>query len=618
MIKTEETTLEPEFQEYINFINDMDLAGQAILTPQKIDDHFEQVGQALNQLKAYPDILVDIITPSDSKFSLYFYQRLILRSFARFKQTYTTATRAASKSFLAFLSRYLMCMQTPNHKTFVCANIKKQAAEIAKQKIQEDLWEKFPLLKNEMIKIPQPGKAPMNPFLSGADYATYRFSNGSIFDVINVDSARGLRRNSGIFEEVIEQDQTKINEKVIPLMNVSRRTSKGVVLENEPNAQKIFVTTAGYHGTFAYDKFIETLCLTSIDPTKYMAFGLTFKIPLAHNLLDAEQVREVIASPTFDKDAFDREYNSIWSGSLKGAAFDYKVMQQCRKVVRAELKAHELEQDKEFYIVCADLAKDGSANTAVVVLRVKIGDTHFTYKLVNAFQANDNDYMKVANELKKAAIAYNARMLIYDANGVGAGMRDWLNKPTTDYKTGEILNGLGIINPPESAVKDVIRYPAKETICYEIKAGSQASDINYLFFARIKSGAIKMLIPFKDALEKYKIHKGFCTASMSKQKEVLKPYQMADRIQEELLNLDVVEILDTGKPALKVTRRNSSIQKDFFSAFSYGVWGVHEYIELPFYRKNAKGRLTRLEALQKIQGIIPVGEVNGKGKYKHY
>lgn len=570
MIKLDEQFLEPELQEYMNFINDVDLAGTSILTPQKVDSHFEQIGDALNQLKAYPDVMVDLMTPQESSFSLFFYQRLILRSFARFKQCYTTATRAASKSFLAFLSRYLTCMQTPNHKTFVCANVKKQAAEIAKQKVQDDLWIKFPLLKNEMIKIPQPGKAPMAPFLTGSDYATYRFSNGSSFDVISVDSSRGLRRNSGIFEEVIEQDQVKINEVVIPLMNVSRRTSLGEVLENEPNAQKIYVTTSGYHSTFAYDKFIETLCLTAIDPSKYMAFGLTYQIPLLHNLLDAEQIRDVIASPTFDRDSFDREYRSIWSGALKGAAFDYKVMQQARKVVRAEIKGHQLD-DNEFYVVCADMAKDGSANTAVVVLRIKIGDTHFIYKLVNAFQIDYNDYMKVANELKKAVISYNARMLIYDAAGIGAALRDWINKPTIDHITGDSLPGYGIINPPPDAEKDLIRYIAKDTLCYEIKAGAKASDINYLFFARIKSGAVKMLIPFRDALEKYKKSKDFCTASNERQKAALKPYQMADRIQEELLNLDVVEIIDTGRPALKVTRRNSSIQKDFFSAFSYAV-----------------------------------------------
>ncbi len=411
--------LEKTFQDYSNFINDSDnVCGTAILTPQKINEHFNELGEALNTLKVYPDLLTDLMVPSDSKFTLYFFQRLILRSFARYKQTYITATRAASKSFLAFLSRYLTCMQTPNHKTFVCAAIKKQATGIAKEKIQDDLWEKFPLLKNEMIKIPQPGKAPLSPFTAGADYATYRFTNGAAFDVVSVDSARGLRRTSGLIEEVIEQDQVKINEKIIPLMNVSRRTSKGEVLENEPHAAKLYVTTAGYKHMFAYEKFIETICLTAVDPTKYMAISMTYEVPLMHGLLDAEQIKEVISSPSFEKDSFDREYRSIWSGAMKGAAFDYNLMRRARIVNRAELRGYEIDEKNEFYVICADLAKDGSANTAVVICKVLIGENSFSYKEVNALKIDYNDYSKVAIELKKLVRAYGARLLIYDANGI--------------------------------------------------------------------------------------------------------------------------------------------------------------------------------------------------------
>lgn len=587
--------------EYQNFLSGSDMVGSSILTPSKVQDNFENVGNALNTLIAYPDIFVDLMVPTESKFNLYFFQRIILRVFARFKQSYVCATRAASKSFLAFLSRYLSCMELPNQNTFVCMEIKQQATKVAREKVEGDLWQKFPLLKNEMIKIPQPGKAPASPFKGGNDYAQYNFSNHSVFDVVSVDSARGLRRTSGLIEEVIEQDQTKINEKIIPLLNVSRRTSLGEILPNEPHAAKIYVTTAGYQGTFAYQKYIETLCLTAIDPDKYMCLSLTYQIPLMHGLLDKEQLRDVLVSPSFEQDSFDREYNSKWSGSIKGAAFSYKTMQKARRIKRAELKAREVDPTKEFYVVCADMAKDGSANTAVVIDRVTIGETHFTYQTVNATKIDYNDYSKVANELKKLVIAYKARLLIYDANGIGAAIRDWLNKPTNDALTGEMLPGYGIINPPTSAEKDLIRYPSKDTICYEIKAGSQASDINYLFFGRLNSGAIKLLIPFRDALDNYKKIKSFVLATNKKQKRYLRPYQVTDQIQEELLNLDVVEIVDTGRPALKVSRRNANIQKDFFSALSYCVWGVHQYIELKYYKQHSKTRLTKAAALSKIQ-----------------
>ena len=81
-------------------------------------------------------------------------------------------------------------------------------------------------------------------------------------------------------------------------------------------------------------------------------------------------------------------------------------------------------EDGCFYIICADMAKDGSADTAVGVAKVIPKEHYFTYKFVNVFTVASTDYMIVANEFKKATIAYNARLLVYDSNGVGAGIRD--------------------------------------------------------------------------------------------------------------------------------------------------------------------------------------------------
>ena len=122
------------------------------------------------------------------------------------------------------------------------------------------------------------------------------------------------------------------------------------------------------------------------------------------------------------------------------------------------------------------MAKDGSAETAVGVAKITPGEHRFTYKFVNLFTVASTDYLDVANAFKRAAMAYNAKLLCYDANGVGAGIRDWLNKTTTDKHTGEILGGLGIINPPDSAKADLISYPKDRTICYEIKSGGSVGE----------------------------------------------------------------------------------------------------------------------------------------------
>ena len=66
---------------------------------------------------------------------------------------------------------------------------------------------------------------------------------------MDVASDRGLRRESAIFEEIIEQDAKFVTEVAIPWLNKPRTNLRGRININEPQSQKIFVTTAGYQGT---------------------------------------------------------------------------------------------------------------------------------------------------------------------------------------------------------------------------------------------------------------------------------------------------------------------------------------------------------------------------------
>lgn len=259
-------------------------------------------------------------------------------------------------------------------------------------------------------------------YTEGTDYAEFRFTSGSIFDVVG-GHPRGMRRHFGIFEEVIEQDPKVVNEEIIPLMNSPRTTCRGQINPFEPQAQKVYITTAGFMSTFAYDKNIETLCYAAIDPDNYMVLGGSYVIPLMHGRLIESQMREVISSPTFDRDSLEREYISIWSGAKSGAVFGQNTIAALRKVVRAHYKAEESDNE-DFYVISADMAKDGSADTAVIVSKVCPKEFMFNFKFVNAFTINSTDYEVVANELKKTIQLYDARLFVYDANGVGAALRD--------------------------------------------------------------------------------------------------------------------------------------------------------------------------------------------------
>jgi len=592
----DDSYVDPEIEEYFNFLDADEQEQTGFLNKKRVRENFTKCGEMLDLFQQYPDKFIDLITPKDSAFHLFFFQRLILRTMSWGNISYDTFSRGTSKSFLADISRYLKCMFVPHHNSTITAGTNKQAAEIAKQKVIDDLWVKFPLLANEMQKRKVAGKV-LDAYKTGKDYVEFNFKNGSSLGLGNV---RGLRRQSLILEEVIEQDEIKVNEVYIPLLNEPRRMANGLINPNEPQSQQIYITTAGYQGTFAYDKLIETVCRAVLEPDKYFVLGGSYRIPLFCGLTAAQQIEDVINSPTFSKSSFEREYESRWSDAPMGAAFSANMVTSLRQVKIVELKDKLTELQKEqdcFYVICADMAKDGSAETAVGVAKVIPKDHYFSYKFVNLLTIPSTDYMVIANGFKKLVLAYNAKLLIYDANGIGAAMRDWLNKETTD-ESGFILEGLGIINPPDSAEHDLKRYPKDKTICYEIKSGGKVGEqIHWFFFSRMSTGAITFPIKLSEALSLYSQNKSFCSMSQRRQKEFLLPFQTMDKMEAELKNLDIVNTSDQMSNSLKIVRRNPSIQKDFFSMAEYLVWAVNQQFELAYYknrRKKGSGRIIAL------------------------
>ena len=583
----DESFIDPEVEDYINFLEADEQDNTGCLSKKRINEHFQECGEMLNLFIVYPDRFVDLIIPHDSHFKLFFFQRLMIRCIARGNATFETFSRGTSKSFIADLERYLHCMFIPRHNTTITAGTNKQAAEIAKQKVVDDLWVKFPLLANEMQKRKVAGKI-LDAYKMGKDYVEFNFKNGSSLGLGNV---RGLRRQSLIFEEVIEQDEVKVNEVYIPLLNEPRKMYNGLINPYEPQSQQIYITTAGYQNTFAYQKLIEILCRSVLEPEKYFVLSGSYRIPLSCGLTAQKQIEDVINSPSFSKSSFEREYESRWSDAPMGAAFSSNVITSLRQVKVVELKdkrtPEQIEKDC-FYVICADMAKDGAADTAVGVAKVIPKEHYFTYKFINLLTIPSTDYMVVANTFKKLVLTYNAKLLVYDANGVGAGLRDWLNKQTTD-EYGNILEGLGIINPPSTSERDLIKYPKDKTIIYEIKSGGRIGEqIHFFFFSRMSTGAITFPIKLSEALNLYSKNKGFVKMSIRKQQEYLLPFKVMDLMEAELKNLDIVNTSDQMSNTMKIIRRSESIQKDFFSMAEYLVWAVNQYFELDYYKRRSR------------------------------
>ena len=203
-------------------------------------------------------------------------------------------------------------------------------------------------------------------------------------------------------------------------MNISRRCADGSIHPEETlNKSQIYVTTAGYKGTFAYDKLITLLIRMVLEPDKAIILGGTYRIPLQVGLLDRSFVQDLKQDGTFNDAAFGREYESQWSGTTENAFFDGEVFDRNRK-----LKVPEYEyslQSKEvnsYYVLSVDVGRR-KCQTVVCVFKVSPQPQGPALKtLVNIFTLDDEHFEDQAIFIKKKYYLYKARIVVIDGNGL--------------------------------------------------------------------------------------------------------------------------------------------------------------------------------------------------------
>lgn len=169
------------------------------LTKNFLDANQELFTNYLNAWILSPDLLLDQIQDSeDAKhWHLQPYQRIALRAQMRYRYNFFTATRAASKSFCAYLGGYMKCMLLPNSNVFISSDVKGTVIKTAEAKFEE-FFRHWPLLKNELATREDDGKSGQK---KSGNYYELNFKNGSRLTVVSKDTSRGLRATSAILEE---------------------------------------------------------------------------------------------------------------------------------------------------------------------------------------------------------------------------------------------------------------------------------------------------------------------------------------------------------------------------------------------------------------------------------
>lgn len=562
------------------FRDGIELEKGVILTQERIQQNRQLYERIWQFYSAYPDLYIDLITPSDSEMTLFFYQRIFLRSLMRYKQIAIIAPRAFSKTFISVLGIILQCIFIPKTKRFICAPKKEQGAKVAKEKFDE-IFDRYPLLRKEVLS-----------YTTSTDNIKLTFRNGSIFDVVAaLDSQRGGRRHGGLVDELRDHDPDIVSEVVLPLMNVKRRNATGSVNQHEPQPQQIWMSSASSKSSYCYEKIIELLESEIINPDATFVWGVDYRVPMMHGLLDKQYINEIKMSQTVKDDSFAREYLGHFTGSVADSWFDYDKLTRYRKLVNPELTQKIKAGEDVFYFMSVDVGRL-KCQTVVTVFKVYRGQDYFKCRVVNIVVIGagktTHHFDEQALEIKRMISAYDPVEILIDTNGLGVGLMDFMVKETISEEG--VYPAYCAFNDDDYATK---LYPNAIPLVYSMKSNNALdSKIHANCYTMINSGRVIFLAREQEIKNKLLATKVGQKMKLDKRMKRLYPHEMTTRLFEEMVNLKLKQI-GSGLD-LKLEQVNTNMGKDKFSSLEYGLWRIKE-IEEQYYKKKrrkSKGKRT--------------------------
>ena len=542
------------------------------ISEERINAVMPVIRQYVAFWREYPDLFVDFMVRGqktevqEREFKFYFYQRVFLRSVMRYQYVYAVFPRAYSKSFLSVMALMIRCILYPGVHLFVTSGGKEQGASILHDKVHE-ICSLIPSFKREIDW----GRGKTQ---EGKDSVRYVFKNGSELDNLAAkETTRGQRRHGGLMEECVGIDDKILREVIIPVMAIPRRAKDGTVHEEEAvNKSQIYITTAGYKGTYPYDRLIGLLVRMVTQPERCMVLGGTWRTPVAVGLQSKTFITDQKNEGTYNEASFEREYESKWSGTVEDAFFNGEFFDRNRKIQKPEYEHSGKSSAQSYYVLAVDVGRKVCDSVVCVFKVTPQAQGPAIKSLVNIYTMSDEHFEDQAIKLKKLYYKYKAKTIVLDANGLGIGLVDYMIKSQTD-EVGDFYPDFGVANDEEMYYKKYRTANTEYDALYLIKANAPInSEAHANVRTQIQAGKVKFLIDEKLAREKLLGTKLGQAMKPEERAEYLKPFNYTSILKEEMLNLrEENEGLN-----IILKRANKSIQKDKFSAFEYGLYYIKQ------------------------------------------
>jgi hypothetical protein len=551
------------------------------ISEERLRNDLDAIRERIAFYREYPDLFIDDIKGPDCVFEFRFTQRIFLRCIMRHKYVYCVFTRGFSKSFLAIMGLMIRAILFPGSKLFVTTGGKEQAALITISKVEE-ICRLIPALENEINWDRGVSK-------KSKDNVKYVFKNGSEIDILAArESSRGQRRHGGVIEEVILVDEDALNEIIIPTTNVDRNLPCGGTDPDEViNQSQIYITSAGWKNSFAYNKLIEILLNSILFPDKYMILGGDYRLAILEGAVKADMIDEMKLNGTYNEASFDREYGSVWSGDAENAYFSSDVFEKHRVLLQPEYEHSGRSSKNAYYVISVDVGRKGCNSEATVIKVTPQPQGDAIKSLVCIYSLSAEHFELQAIHIKKLFFKYKARTVVIDANGLGIGLVDFMVKSQIDPETNDELPPFGVGGGTyEEVLSDYKAFRTDDMIkdaMYLVKANAPINTEAHAYVqTQMSSGKIKFLIDEQTAKVKLMGTKIGQNMTPDERNDYLMPYQQTTILKDQMMNL--VEDNDGVNVILK--QNNRGIPKDKFSAFEYGMYYIKQEEDIRKKRKK--------------------------------
>lgn len=357
-------------------------------------------------------------------------------------------------------------------------------------------------------------------------------------------------------------------------MNVSRRAANGKVDPNDMmNKSQIYITSAGFKQHFSYQKQIQILVWQIVKPGTAMVIGGSWRTPVKMGLLDRGFVQDLKNDGTFDQESFNREYESLWSGSATESFYSGDSFDRSRVLKQAETTRSGRGNEGAYYVLGVDVGRSGW-QTVITVVKVNPQKKGVGIKsIVNIITIDSEHFGIQANEIKRQYMNYMPRYVVVDANGLGIGLVDYLVQPSSDPKTGEEFSAFEVMNDEKKLYKNIDnRGNSYGKALWIVKANTELNFEGYTsLLQQMGSGKLRFLQNEREAKESFAENKSFQVLTQAQKADMIRPFVLTTGLKNELMNLTRPETTSTTFSLVQI---NKNMGKDKVSSLMYALYVI--------------------------------------------